>query len=221
MNIQSHSAQSSSGASPAMPPSASAFQLPALPYAEDALAPVISARTLQFHYGKHNKGYVDALNELVLGTPFAALSLDQVISATENDQANVAIYRNAAQAWNHAFYWQSLSPRRGGQFPPVLQAQVDSSFGSLDSLKEELGNAAKAQFGSGWAWLVLDGSKLRVVKTANAGNPLSTGMKPLLVIDVWEHAYYLDYENRRGDHVKGIIDKLINWEFAAHNLGNA
>ena len=218
MTRQSQSAVTAAGASPHMPPPTGMFLLPPLPYADDALEPVISARTVQFHYGKHNKGYVDALNGLVIGTPFAGLPLEEVVISTSQIPEQVAIYNNAAQAWNHAFYWQSLSPTRGGHMPTALQAPINASFGSTDALKEELLTAATTLFGSGWAWLVLDGATLRVVKTANAGTPLTTQMKPLLVIDVWEHAYYLDFENRRADYLKGVIDRLIHWEFAARNL---
>jgi Fe-Mn family superoxide dismutase len=221
MNIQTHSAPAPAGALPKIKSPAAIFALPPLPYADDALEPVISARTVQFHYSKHNKGYVDTLNELVAGTPYADLSLEQIVLSTAQEPAHAAIFHNAAQAWNHAFYWQSLSPSCGGFLPPALKARVDSTFGSLDVLKKELSTAATTQFGSGWAWLVLDGAKLRVVKTDNAENPLTANTKPLLVIDVWEHAYYLDFQNRRADYVKGVIDKLFNWDFAAQNLGAA
>jgi superoxide dismutase, Fe-Mn family len=221
MNMQTHSAPAPAGALPQIKSPAAKFKLPPLPYADDALEPVISARTVQLHYGKHHKGYVDTLNELVVGTPFVDLSLEQIMLSTAQEPAHAAIFHNAAQAWNHAFYWHSLSPRRGGFFPPALKAHVDSTFGSLEALKKELSTAATTQFGSGWAWLVLDGAKLRVVKTDNAENPLTAHTKPLLVIDVWEHAYYLDSQNRRADYVKGVIDKLVNWEFAADNLGAA
>jgi len=198
---------------------ATVFALLPLPYAEDGLEPVISAKTLRFHYGKHYKGYVDALNQLVAGTPFADMSLEQLILCTARDPEHAPIFHNAAQAWNHAFYWRSLSPRGGGFPPHALKVRVDSTFGDLEALKEKLVTAATTQFGSGWAWLVLDGAKLRVVKTDNAENPLTENMRPLLVIDVWEHAYYLDFQNRRADYVKGVIERLINWEFAAENLG--
>ena len=198
-----------------------AFVLRPLPYAENALEPVISAGTLQLHHGKHHRGYVDTLNRLVKGTPFAGHSLKAVVKAAANVPAQVAIFHNAAQAWNHDFYWQSLKPNGGGLPPPALKKLIDSSFDGLESLKEELSAAATAQFGSGWAWLVLDGAKLRVVKTANGDSPLTTHMKPLLVIDVWEHAYYLDRQNRRAEYVNGVIDTLINWEFAAENVAAA
>ena len=197
------------------------FALPPLPYAESALEPVISTRTLQFHYGKHHRGYIDTLNQLVAGTPFAELSLEQIVLTTAGKPEQAPIFHNAAQAWNHTFYWRSLSPKGGGAPPAVLKARIDSAFGDLERFKKELEKAATTQFGSGWAWLVLDDDKLTVVQTDNAENPLPGHMKPLLVIDVWEHAYYLDFQNRRADYVKEVIDKLINWEFAAENLGAA
>jgi superoxide dismutase, Fe-Mn family len=194
------------------------FSLPPLPYAEEALAPVISARTLQIHHGKHHKGYVDTLNKLVAGTAYADMSLEQVVKATAGHADHAAIYNNAAQAWNHAFYWRSLQPDGGGTPPPMLEARINSSFGDIEALKRDLAAAATTEFGSGWAWLVLDGAKLRVMNTSNADNPLSSPLKPLLAIDVWEHAYYLDVQNRRADYVQGVIDRLINWTFAADNL---
>ncbi len=198
--------------------SASAFVLPALPYADNALEPVISANTISFHYGKHHKGYVDNLNKLVVGTEFAGLRLEKIITETAGKTDKTAIFNNAAQAWNHTFYWQSLSPKGSGQPPVVLKQKIEASFGNLDACKKELVTAATTQFGSGWAWLVQDGDKLKVVKTGNADSPLTKGMKPLLTIDVWEHAYYLDYQNRRADYVNAVLEKLINWSFAGDNL---
>ncbi len=203
---------------PERPAAAPLFDLPLLPYAEDALAPVISARTLQFHYGNHHRGYVDALNKLVAGTSFASMTLEQIIEATAGHAEHAPIYNNAAQSWNHTFYWRSLQPDGGGTPPPTLAALIASSFGDIEALKKELATAATTEFGSGWAWLVLDGTKLKVVKTGNADNPLTTHMKPLLTIDVWEHAYYLDFQNRRPDYISGVLNKLINWKFAAANL---
>ena len=198
---------------------ASKHVLPSLPYAENALAPVISARTIGFHYGKHHKGYVDNLNKLAAGTEFAELTLEKIIAATAGKVDKTAIFNNAAQAWNHTFFWHSLMPKGGGEPPAMLKQKIEASFGSLDACKKELATAATTQFGSGWAWLVLDGDKLKVVKTSNADSPLTKGIKPLLTIDVWEHAYYLDYQNRRADYVTAILDKLINWNFAADNIG--
>jgi Fe-Mn family superoxide dismutase len=193
--------------------------LPALPYAESALDPVISAHTLSFHYGKHHKGYVDMLNKLVAGTELAGLTLEQLIGETAGKADKVAIFNNAAQTWNHTFYWRSLRPNGGGEPPADLNDLIKSAFGNVDACKKELATAATTQFGSGWAWLVLEGDKLKVVKTANAENPLTKGAKPLLTIDVWEHAYYLDFQNRRADYVNAVLDKLINWDFATDNLG--
>jgi len=189
--------------------------LPPLPYAENALGPVISANTISFHYGKHHKGYVDNLNKLVVGTEFAGLPLEKIITATAGKADKAAIFNNASQAWNHTFYWNSLTPSGGGEPPAALKTKIEASFGSVDACKKELAAAATTQFGSGWAWLVLDGDKLKVVKTSNADSPLIKSMKPLLTIDVWEHAYYLDYQNRRADYVNAVLDKLINWRFAA------
>jgi superoxide dismutase, Fe-Mn family len=193
--------------------------LPPLPYAENALEPVITARTIGFHHGKHHKAYVDNLNKLVAGTEYAALSLEKIIAATAGQPEKSAIFNNAAQIWNHTFYWQSMRAKGGGEPPAVLKQKMEASFGSVDACKKELAATAVSQFGSGWAWLVLAGDKLKVVKTANADVPLTTGMKPLLTVDVWEHAYYLDYQNRRADYVSAVLDKLINWEFALQNAG--
>lgn len=199
--------------------SASANVLPPLPYADNALDPVISANTVGFHYGKHHKGYFDNLNKLVAGTEFADLPLEQIIAKTAGKTERTAIFNNAAQTWNHTFYWRSLKPRGGGEPPSVLKQKIEASFGAVDACKKELSTAAMAQFGSGWVWLALDGDKLKVLKTGNADMPLTTGVKPLLTIDVWEHAYYLDYQNRRADYVAAVLDKLICWDFAAENLG--
>jgi Fe-Mn family superoxide dismutase len=220
MNAQVQAAGTTGAGPKVAQAAATAFTLPPLPYAANALEPVISTRTVRLHYGKHNKGYVDTLNHLVAGTPFAYMSLEQLILCTAGKPEHARIFDNAAQAWNHAFYWRSLTAGNGAP-PRALEACIDSTFGRLEELKQELGSAATTLFGSGWAWLVLDGAKLRVVKTGNAETPLTTHMKPLLAIDVWEHAYYLDFENRRVDYVKRVIEKLINWQFAAENLGAA
>jgi superoxide dismutase, Fe-Mn family len=193
--------------------------LPPLPYAENALEPIISARTIGFHYGKHHQGYLDNLNKLVAGTKFADLSLEQIIARSAGQPESSAVFNNAAQAWNHAFYWQSMRPNGGGHPPAELRQRIEASFGSVDGCRTELARAAVSQFGSGWAWLVLDGDRIRVVGTANADVPLTQALKPLLVIDVWEHAYYLDHQNRRADYVQAVLDTLINWEFALQNAG--
>ena len=195
----------------------SSLVLPPLPYAENALEPVITAKTLSFHYGKHHKGYVDNLNKLITGTDYSDLSLEEIIKGTAGRPERIPIFNNAAQNWNHTFYWNSLRPNGGGEPPAALKQKIEASFGSVEACKKELASAAVAQFGSGWAWLVLDGDKLKVLKTANAETPFTTGVKPLLTIDVWEHAYYLDYQNRRVDYANAVLDKLINWEFALQN----
>lgn len=198
---------------------ASPHSLPPLPYAENALEPVITAKTIGFHYGKHHKGYVDNLNKLAAGTEYVDLPLEKIITATAGQADKAAIFNNAAQVYNHTFYWKSMTPKGGGEPPAALKQKILASFGSLDDCKKELAGAAVSQFGSGWAWLVLDGDKLKVMKTANAEVPFTSAMKPLLTIDVWEHAYYLDYQNRRADYVNAVLDKLINWEFALQNVG--
>lgn len=193
--------------------------LPPLPYAEDALDPVISGRTIGFHYGKHHRGYVDTLNKLIAGTEFANLSLEKLIADTAGKPDKSAIFNNAAQTWNHTFYWRSLRPNGGGEPPSALKQRIEASFGNVDACKKNLAMAATSEFGSGWAWLVEEAGKLKVVKTGNAETPLTKGVKRLLAIDVWEHAYYLDYQNRRADYVNAVLDKLVNWGFAADNLG--
>ena len=197
----------------------SPIALPPLPFSEGALAPVISAQTISFHYGKHHAGYVTNLGKLVAGTDLASQSLEEIILATAGQTDKAAIFNNAAQVWNHTFYWNSLSPKGGGEPPAALKAKLEESFGSVDACKKELATAATTQFGSGWAWLVQDGAKLSIVKTGNAETPITKGLKPLLSLDVWEHAYYLDYQNRRADYISALLDKLINWEFAAANFG--
>ena len=193
--------------------------LPTLPFAENALEPVISARTLAFHYGKHHKGYVETLNKLIAETVYAGQPLETVIAETSGRFDKAAIFNNASQVWNHTFFWNSLNPKGGGEPPAPLKKKIEADFGSLDACKKELATAATTQFGSGWAWLVQENSALKVIKTCNANSPLKKGLKPLLTIDVWEHAYYLDYQNRRMDYVTAVLDTLINWDFAAENLG--
>ena len=195
-----------------------AFTLPALPYAENALDPVISANTMSYHYGKHHKAYVDNLNKAIAGTEFSGQPLEKIIASSYGKPERTGIYNNAAQDWNHTFYWKSLKPAGGGEPAAALKQKIEAAFGSVDACKKELASAATTQFGSGWAWLVLDGDKLAVLKTGNADSPLVMGKKPLLTIDVWEHAYYLDYQNKRPDYIAGVLDKLLNWEFAAQNL---
>ena len=196
---------------------AAPFVLPPLPYAENALDPIISGRTIGFHYGKHHRGYVDNLNKLIGGTEYADLPLEKIIIGTAGHAEKAAIFNNAAQVWNHTFYWKSMTPKGGGEPPNELKRKIEASFGSVEACKKELVAAAVSQFGSGWAWLALDGDKLKAVRAANADLPLTTGMRPVLTVDVWEHAYYLDYQNRRADYVTAVLDKLINWEFALQN----
>lgn len=198
--------------------SGNTYVLAPLPYADNALEPVISANTLSFHYGKHHKAYVDNLNKLLADTPLAGQSLEQIIKATAGQADKAGIFNNAAQIWNHMFYWHSLSPKGGGEPPAALKQKIEAAFGSVDNCKKELANAAVTQFGSGWAWLVQDGDKLAIAKTSNAETPITKSSRPLLTIDVWEHAYYIDFQNRRPDYVNTVLDKLINWEFAAANL---
>jgi Fe-Mn family superoxide dismutase len=194
--------------------------LPALPYGEAALEPAISARTVGFHYRKHHKAYVDNLVKLIAGTALASVSLERIIAETAGKSDRAAIFNNAAQSWNHTFYWRSMRPKGGGQPPAELREAIETSFASVEACKLELVAAATTKIGSGWAWLVLDDERLRIVSTGNAETPITRGWKPLLAIDVWEHAYYLDYQNRRADYVHAVIDGLIDWGFAADNLGS-
>jgi Fe-Mn family superoxide dismutase len=196
------------------------IQLPSLPYADSALAPCISQETISFHYGKHHKAYVDKTNKLIDGTPLAGSSLEDIIRSAVGKPDKTGLFNSAAQAWNHAFYWNSLHPKGGGQPTGKLLDRIKSDFGDFAAFREQFSKAAGSQFGSGWAWLVLENGKLRIEQTDNAGTPLTAaGKTPLLTIDVWEHAYYVDYRNKRADYVAGVLDKLINWEFAARNLG--
>ena len=194
---------------------------PPLPYKEDALEPYISKKTIEFHYGKHHKAYIDKTNELAGAAGLGSLSLDEIMKKTAGSAGQTSIFNNAAQAWNHNFYWKSMLP--GARKPDErLTKMIDASFGSYDNFIKELQNAAVTQFGSGWAWLVLEQDKLKVINTSNADNPVVHGQVPLLTLDVWEHAYYLDYQNRRPDYVKAVTENLLNWEFVASNLpGNA
>ncbi|HEV8502348.1 MAG TPA: superoxide dismutase [Casimicrobiaceae bacterium] len=197
------------------------FTLPPLPFAEGALAPVISANTLGFHYGKHHKAYVDNLNNLVKGTELESATLEAIIKATAGKPDKAGIFNNAAQVWNHTFYWNCLKPNGGGKPTGKIAQMIDSDLGGYDKFRTDFAQTCVTQFGSGWGWLVAEGGKLKLAKTANAENPMSKGQTALLTIDVWEHAYYLDYQNRRPDHVNAVIDKLLNWEFAAQNLAKA
>ncbi|HTT96715.1 MAG TPA: superoxide dismutase [Rhizomicrobium sp.] len=195
------------------------FKLNPLPYDESALDPAISAETIGFHYNKHHKTYVETLNKLVEGTRYADMKLEEVVRATHGKTANEEkkIFNNAGQVWNHDFYWRSLSPKAtllGGK----LEQSINRDFGDVDTLIKELAEAGKTQFGSGWAWLVSRDGKLSVEKTSNAENPMAEGINCLLTIDVWEHAYYLDYQNERPKYLEAVLTKLINWDFAGENL---
>ena len=195
------------------------FSLPELPWSPDALEPHVSAKTLGFHHGKHHAAYVTNLNKLVASTPLAEKSLEEIITATAGDAAKKGVFNNAAQAWNHTFFWNSLQPNGGGEPSGALKDKIVESFGSVEKLKEEFAQKAATLFGSGWTWLVSESSgKLAVVQTLGADNPLTAGQTPLLTLDVWEHAYYLDYQNRRPDFIKTFLDKLVAWDFAAKNL---
>lgn len=193
--------------------------LPELPYAQNALEPYISARTLEFHHGKHHKAYVDNGNKLLDASDLKGLSMEEIMKKTAGDSAKAGIFNNVAQVWNHSFYWKCMKPGGGGQPNGKIAEKIKADFGSFDKFVEEFKNAGATQFGSGWAWLVLDGGKLKVTKTPNAECPLTQGMTPLLTMDVWEHAYYLDFQNRRPDYMATFIDKLINWDFVNANLG--
>ncbi|MFZ1414075.1 MAG: superoxide dismutase [Defluviicoccus sp.] len=207
-------------AAPRIGRAATPHELPALPYADTALEPVISSRTIGFHYGKHHKGYVDTLNKLLADAPdLAQLPMPELIKTATANPNRTAIFNNAAQVWNHTFYWNSMRPGGGGQPTGKLKEKIDSDLGGYDKFREEFKKAAMTQFGSGWAWLIVKDGKLAITKTANAGTPVEQGLGPLITIDVWEHAYYLDYQNRRADYVDAWLDKLVNWEFAAKNLG--
>ena len=195
------------------------FTLPPLPYADNALEPVISANTISFHYGKHHKTYVDNLNNLAKGTEFENATLESVVNATAGKADKAPLFNNAAQIWNHTFYWHSLKPHGGGKPTGKLAQMIDASFGGYDEFRKQLSATTVSQFGSGWGWLVADHGALKVVKTANAEVPFTKGQKPLLTIDVWEHAYYLDHQNKRAAYVDAVIDRLLNWDFAAANLG--
>jgi superoxide dismutase, Fe-Mn family len=191
-------------------------QMP-LPFADTALEPVISAKTLAFHYGKHHRGYFDTLGKLIEATPMADQTLEEIIIATAGDSAKAKIFNNAAQCWNHNFYWNSLTPAR--QAPSgALAAAITRDFGSFDACRAALAKASIDQFGTGWGWLVVDNGTLKAISTEDAEVPFTKGQMPLLTVDVWEHAYYIDYQNRRPDHVKAVVDGHLNWEFAARNL---
>lgn len=188
--------------------------LPNLPFEKNALAPHISERTIEFHYGKHHNAYVVNTNKLIEGTDLSGQDLEAIITKTSKDASKASIFNNAAQVWNHSFYWNCMKPGGGGLPSGAIAKKIDSDFGSYDKFIEQFKNAGVTQFGSGWAWLVLKDGRLEIMKTSNADTPLAHGLKPILTVDVWEHAYYLDYQNRRPDYLGAFIDHLINWDFA-------
>ena len=193
--------------------------LPELPFDKSALEPHISARTFEFHHGKHHKAYVDNTNKLIDGTDLAGKDLETIIKTAAADPAKKGLFNNAAQVWNHSFFWKCLKPGGGGKPSGKIATKIDADLGGYEKFAADFKNAGVTQFGSGWAWLVLKGGKLAIVQSANAETPLVQGDKPLLVADVWEHAYYLDYQNRRPDFLQACLDHLINWEFVNANLG--
>jgi Fe-Mn family superoxide dismutase len=194
------------------------FRLPTLPWAENALEPVISANTISFHYGKHHAAYINKTNELVAGTRFADMPLERIIAETAGHPDSQKLFNQAAQAWNHTFFWNCLKPGAGGKPSGALLQRIESELGGFDRFRENFIKAAVECFGSGWAWLADRNGKLEVIAMPNAGTPLATGATPLLTVDVWEHAYYLDYQNRRPDFVTSVFDKLLNWRFAEEQL---
>lgn len=197
--------------------SGSGLALPDLPYAADALTPHISADTLALHHGKHHRGYIEKTLRLIKDTPYAGKNLVEIVK-TAAENGDTAIFNNAAQAWNHDFYWQSMTPGGGGSPEGEIAEAIDASFGNYENFVNKFIFAATSRFGSGWAWLVKEGEALKVISTANADTPLAHGLTPLLTVDVWEHAYYLDYQNKRGPYVRAFVDHLINWPFAERNL---
>jgi superoxide dismutase, Fe-Mn family len=209
------------GARAGLSQTAGPFSLPPLPYPEDALSPVISSTTIGFHYGKHHKAYVGNLNKAVEGTELRDKPLEDIIKTTFGDSGRTAIYNNAAQAWNHTFYWNSMRPNGGGAPTGALADHLKDAFGDYTKFRQEFGAVANSQFGSGWIWLAQGpGKKLVILKTSNADTPIVKGTTCLLTCDVWEHAYYLDYQNRRLDYVNAWLDKLVNWEFASRQLAS-
>jgi len=192
-----------------------AIILPELPYAKNALEPHVSEKTLEFHHGKHHNAYVVNGNKLIEETELAEDSLEEIIKKTAGDASRAGIFNNAAQVWNHTFYWQCMKPGGGGPPSGPIAEKINADFGSYEKFVEEFKNAGVTQFGSGWAWLVLKDDALQITKTANADTPIAHGTTPLLVVDVWEHAYYLDYQNRRPDYLSAFVENLINWDFVS------
>ncbi|MDY7013021.1 MAG: superoxide dismutase [Cyanobacteriota bacterium] len=198
-----------------------AYELPPLPYDYTALEPHISKSTLEFHHDKHHASYVKKYNDAIQGTDMANKPIEEVIKAIAGDASKSGLFNNAAQAWNHSFYWKCMKPGGGGKPSGALADKINADFGSFDKFVEEFKTAGSTQFGSGWAWLVLDGGTLKVTKTLNAGNPITSGQTPLLTMDVWEHAYYLDYQNSRPGYIDTFVGSLINWDFVSENMASA
>ncbi len=196
------------------------FTLPNLPYDLKALEPHISSETLSFHHGKHHQAYVTNLNNLIKGTNLENSSLEEIIKATANDSEKVGVFNNAAQVWNHTFYWNSMRAGGGGKPSGAIATKIDEDFGGYDAFKDAFKTAAATQFGSGWAWLILEDGKLKITKTSNADTPLAHNQKALLTVDVWEHAYYIDYQNRRPDYLDIFLNSLVNWDFVNENLNS-
>ena len=197
-----------------------AITLPALPYEANALEPYITANTLSFHHGKHHQTYVTNLNNLIHGGELADKTLEEIILAVANKPEKIGIFNNAAQVWNHTFYWNSMKKGGGGAPTGAIASKINEDFGSYDAFAEAFKNAGLTQFGSGWAWLVLEDGKLKITKTPNADTPMAHGQKAILTVDVWEHAYYLDYQNKRADYIDTFLKHLVNWDFANANLAS-
>ncbi len=197
-----------------------AIELPSLPYEADALEPYIGATTLGFHHGKHHQTYVTNTNNLIKGTDLENASLEALIAASANNAEKVGLFNNAAQVWNHTFYWSCMKKGGGGAPTGAIAAKINEDFGSYDAFAEAFKNAGLTQFGSGWAWLVLEDGKLKITKTPNADTPMAHGQKAILTVDVWEHAYYLDYQNKRADYIDTFLKHLVNWDFANANLAS-
>lgn len=198
-----------------------AFELPPLPYPKNALEPYTSARTLEFHHDKHHQAYVTTLNGLIEGSPMERQSLEELIKSAYKDESKTAVFNNAAQAWNHTFFWNCMKPKGGGSPSGDIAKAIERDLGGFAKFEEDFKKAAVGQFGSGWAWLVVDKGKLKITHTQNGVDPLALGQTALLTCDVWEHAYYLDYQNRRPDFAQAFLDHLVNWDFVAQNLTKA
>ena len=194
------------------------FELPKLDYAKNGLSPVMSEETLDLHYGKHHQTYVTNLNNLIKDTEYANISLEEILKKTANDSTKSGIFNNAGQHWNHLLFWKCMKPKGGGTMPTKLEKKIIEDFGSIEKFKAEFIQAGVTQFGSGWAWLALDKNKLVVTKSSNASNPIVNNLKPILGCDVWEHAYYVDFKNRRPDYIKAFLDDLVNWEYVSSLL---